>query len=94
MSAQPAETAQPWADLLAAIEEARDRSLASHRAKKRRQQSAWHRNMMTEFYAAREAWEIRREAVTRGYDSENVDYAEFNTPYTLRRHLEGLARQR
>lgn len=87
MSAQT--VGSPYADLCAWLEQARLASLPKP-PRRRREPSAWHRQTMTEYRVAREAYEIEREARTRGHGTENADDAEFHAPYTLKRHLEGL----
>lgn len=54
--------------------------------------SAWHQQVMADYYAAREAYELERERKTRGYAAELKEYAQAHPPYTFRRHLEGLKR--
>lgn len=78
----------PWADLLAAIQAARDESrrrARSHRAKRRPRPA--HDRMMAEYYAAREAHELRREAETRGYATEIAEWNALH-PFTFRSWLE------
>lgn len=58
-----------------------------------RRRSAWHRDLMDGYYAAREAWERQAEAVTHGYETEMREYRQENPPPTFREWLVGNRRQ-
>jgi hypothetical protein len=42
-----------------------------------------HADMMSAYYAAREAWEVAREAASHGYVTEQREYAEHTPPPRL-----------
>lgn len=50
--------------------------------------SAYHDRLMSEYYAAREAYETRMEAYSLGYDTEMVEYRRTESPVTFKTWLQ------
>ncbi len=52
--------------------------------------SEWHRELMRGYYAARDAAELERDVMTRGYDTE---LREYDKPMiTFKEYLKGMRR--
>lgn len=54
--------------------------------------SAYHRELMRNYYAGRDAYELRRDEFAIGYATEEKLYDEIEKPFTFKNFLIGMAR--
>ena len=58
-----------------------------------RRRDRWHRTLMADYYAMREAWTVVREQATCGYSAEQAAYDEAVPAITFKVYLTGMRQQ-